>query len=153
VHIHLAHHHSLAQLEGLVLGVPLRGGVCHLQALHSVQHDEYPPGKEPRTFTSNRMVTEHYGQRDSAVRGKKKCGWLFGRQRPLSGIASLSSVKEAGSREHWAMMRLPSRVRRYRGGGFVDWSQSILVVAAAIRARNRHRGLWQGASSALCGPA
>ena len=37
--IHLAHHHRLAQLKVLVLGVPLGGGVCHVQALHCVQHD------------------------------------------------------------------------------------------------------------------
>src|ERR1700759_1986793 len=37
----LSHYHSLAQLEGLVLVLPLRGGVCHLWDVHFVQHDEY----------------------------------------------------------------------------------------------------------------
>lgn len=41
VRIHLAHHYSLAQLQVLVLGVPLRGGVCHLQALQCIQNDGY----------------------------------------------------------------------------------------------------------------
>jgi hypothetical protein len=78
VHFHLAHYNSLTQLQGLVLDLPLWGGVGHLDAVHGVQHDRYIlQKKKPRTFTSNRMLTERYAERETAVRGEEEMRVAF----------------------------------------------------------------------------
>jgi len=59
------------------------------------------------------MVTERYAERESAVKGKKKCGWLLGRQGPLSGFASCRQSSEAGS-----------RVERAKGGSRVEFADT-----------------------------
>lgn len=75
---HLAHNNCLSQIQALILGVRRQRGQGHLETVYRwIQHDNQLQHKKfLRTFTSNRILANHYARFGSSKGGRRNdCGF------------------------------------------------------------------------------